>query len=158
MHKNASVSIPEDGSNNFLQNVCDAVTYKSSLQVPAPAVVHEADKTGSQEVPHQDGDVCYQHVRHCQPHEFLQGAQGKGVVRAGTCPLLPTDCSHTNPPPPTLILLCEPPVLGGTEWWWWCRARTQDLENIYIGLTSIITSVLLCQSLNILKLILTLQG
>lgn len=50
------------------------VTYKSSLQVPAPTVVHEPDKTSPQEVPQQDGDVRYQHVRHCQPHKFLQGA------------------------------------------------------------------------------------
>ena len=114
MHKNASVSVPQDGSNNFLRKVCETVTYKPSLQVPAPAVVHEADKAGPQEVPHQDGDVCYQHIRHRQPHEFLQaGAQRKGVVRAGPCPLLPTDCSQASPPPPTHILLCELPVLGG---------------------------------------------
>lgn len=58
------------------------VTYKPSLQVPAPAVVHEPDKTSSQEVPQQDGDICYQHVRHRQPHEFLQGrTQEKGMVK-----------------------------------------------------------------------------
>lgn len=95
MLKNACGPIREDGSDNFLWNACETVTYKSSLQVPAPAVVHEPDKTSPQEVPHQDGDVRHQHVGHRQPHEFLQGGtQRKGVVRVGPCPLLPTDCSH----------------------------------------------------------------
>lgn len=79
MHKNTSDYVKGDGWNALLWNICEMVTYKSSLQVPAPAVVHEPDKTSPQEVPHQDGDVRYQHVRHRQPHEFLQGGtQEKG--------------------------------------------------------------------------------
>lgn len=83
-------------------NVPETVTYKPSLQVPAPAVVHEPDEASSQEVPQQDGDVGYQHVRHRQPHEFLQGGtQEKGMVKVKPCRSLPMDCSHAKSSSPT---------------------------------------------------------
>lgn len=57
--------------------VYEKTAYKASLQVPAPAVVHEADKTSTKEIPHQDGEVCDQHVGHSQPHKLLREEQGE---------------------------------------------------------------------------------
>lgn len=51
--------------------------YEAGLEVPAPAVIHEPDETSTEEIPHQDGEVRYQHVRHCQPHKLLQGGPGE---------------------------------------------------------------------------------
>lgn len=47
-------------------------TYKSGLQVPAPAVVEETHDDGSGKVPDQDGQVGDLNVRHGQLHKLLQ--------------------------------------------------------------------------------------
>ena len=47
-------------------------TYKASLQVPAPAVVEEANDDGSGEVTDQDGQVGHLDVWHGQLHKLLE--------------------------------------------------------------------------------------
>ena len=46
-------------------------THKSSLQVPAPAVVQEAHSDSSHKVTNQDGQIRHLNVWHNQLHKFL---------------------------------------------------------------------------------------
>lgn len=89
------------------------MTYKSSFQVPAPAVVHEADKTSPQEVPQQDGDVHYQHVGHRQPHEFLKGGTQRQGGQGWTLFTSPDRLQPCQISPHTRILLWDPLIFGG---------------------------------------------
>lgn len=92
------------GTSTLVQNIWRRA-YKTSFEVPTPAVIHEPDKTSSEEIPDQDGEVCYQHVRHGQPHKLLQGGtQEDRSGQMGTCLLLSNNHScitlsptHLNP-------------------------------------------------------------
>lgn len=48
-------------------------TYKSSLQVPAPAVVEETHNHGSHKVTNEDGQICHLDVRDGELHKLLEG-------------------------------------------------------------------------------------
>lgn len=55
-------------------------TYKSSFQIPAPAVVEETNNDGSGKVTNQDGQVGDLNVWHCKLHKLLQQHKDKIVI------------------------------------------------------------------------------
>ena len=64
---------------NCITNFFSCRTYKASLQVPAPAVVEEANDDGSGEVTNQDGQVGHLDVRHGKLHKLLEWHTFSGV-------------------------------------------------------------------------------
>lgn len=52
-------------------------THKSSLQVPAPAVVQEANNDSSHKVTNQDGQIGHLNVRHNQLHKLLHSIRNQ---------------------------------------------------------------------------------
>lgn len=94
-----SSNIREGGASTLVKNI-GGRAYKTSLEVPTPAVIHEPDKTSSEEIPDQDGEVCYQHVRHGEPHKLLQGGTREDRSgQLGTCPLPSNNHSYIILPP-----------------------------------------------------------
>lgn len=50
-------------------------SYKSSLQVPAPAVIEKTDNYSSGKVSNEDGQIGHLDVRHCQLYKLLEHGQ-----------------------------------------------------------------------------------
>lgn len=63
-------------------------THESGLQVPAPAVVEEANNDSSRKVTDQDSQKGYLHVWYDKFHKFLQG-KSKDIKKRKNCDVVP---------------------------------------------------------------------